>query len=78
MFGLIGFTIFFFSLWFSHIIEMLVFFRIGQGLWRSTYTLSQTLLMRIFPSEKHAQAMGLGQDHRHWTYSWTNFGWFNQ
>ena len=39
---------------------MLVFFRIGQGLCGGPLMpLSQTLLMRIFPQEKHAQAMGL-------------------
>ncbi|KAA5566117.1 MFS transporter, partial [Pseudomonas aeruginosa] len=37
-----------------------VFFRIGQGLCGGPLMpLSQTLLMRIFPQEKHAQAMGL-------------------
>ncbi|MGM7373930.1 MFS transporter, partial [Acinetobacter baumannii] len=41
-------------------LEMLVFFRIGQGLCGGPLMpLSQTLLMRIFPQEKHAQAMGL-------------------
>ena len=39
---------------------MLVFCRIGQGLFGGPIMpLSQTLLMRIFPPEKQSQAMGM-------------------
>ncbi|MEE9901759.1 DHA2 family efflux MFS transporter permease subunit [Acinetobacter haemolyticus] len=60
VFGLIGFTVFSFLCGLATSLEMLVFFRIGQGLCGGPLMpLSQTLLMRIFPPEKHAQAMGL-------------------
>lgn len=60
IFGLIGFTIFSFLCGLANSLGMLVFFRIGQGLCGGPLMpLSQTLLMRIFPQEKHAQAMGL-------------------
>uniref|UniRef100_UPI000AB4FA23 DHA2 family efflux MFS transporter permease subunit n=1 Tax=Acinetobacter baumannii TaxID=470 RepID=UPI000AB4FA23 len=60
IFGLIGFTVFSFLCGLATSLEMLVFFRIGQGLCGGPLMpLSQTLLMRIFPQEKHAQAMGL-------------------
>ena len=58
--GLIGFTVFSFLCGLSTSLEMLVLCRIGQGLSGGPLMpLSQTLLMRIFPQEKHSQAMGL-------------------
>ncbi|GAB3040531.1 DHA2 family efflux MFS transporter permease subunit [Acinetobacter apis] len=57
---LMGFTAFSILCGFSHTLEMLVFCRIGQGLFGGPLMpLSQALLMRIHPPEKHAQAMGL-------------------
>ncbi|MBF7688608.1 DHA2 family efflux MFS transporter permease subunit [Acinetobacter rathckeae] len=57
---LIGFTTFSLLCGLSNSLEMLVFCRIGQGLFGGPLMpLSQTLLMRIHPPEKHAQAMGL-------------------
>ncbi|MEB3768030.1 DHA2 family efflux MFS transporter permease subunit [Acinetobacter sp. MD2] len=58
--SLIGFTIFSLLCGLSTSLEMLVFCRIGQGLFGGPLMpISQALLMRIFPPEKHAQAMGL-------------------
>ena len=77
IFGLIGFTVFSFLCGLATSLEMLVFFRIGQGLCGGPLMpLSQTLLIRIFPQEKHAQAMGL------WAMTTVvgpraNFGWFD-
>ena len=57
---LAGFTIFSILCGLSSSLEMLVVCRIGQGLFGGPLMpLSQTLLMRIHPPEKHAQAMGL-------------------
>lgn len=57
--GLIGFTFFSFLCGLSTSLEMLVFFRIGQGLCGGPLMpLSLILLMRIFPTEKHPQAIG--------------------
>jgi len=57
---LIGFTAFSLLCGLSNSLEMLVFCRIGQGLFGGPLMpISQALLMRIFPPEKHAQAMGL-------------------
>lgn len=56
----IGFTVFSVLCGLSNSLLMLVLCRIGQGLFGGPIMpLSQTLLMRIFPQEKHAQAMGL-------------------
>ncbi|MFT4021105.1 MAG: DHA2 family efflux MFS transporter permease subunit [Acinetobacter sp.] len=57
---LFGFTFFSLMCGLSNSLEMLVFCRIGQGLFGGPLMpISQALLMRIFPQEKHAQAMGL-------------------
>src|SRR5690606_14508255 len=57
---LLGFTIFSILCGISTSLEMLVFFRIGQGLFGGPIMpLSQTLLLRIFPPEKQSQAMGM-------------------
>lgn len=57
---LIGFSVFSVLCGLSTSLEMLVFCRIGQGLFGGPLMpLSQTLLMRIHPPEKHAQAMGI-------------------
>lgn len=58
--GLLGFTIFSILCGLSTSLEMLVFCRIGQGLFGGPIMpLSQMLLMRIFPPEKQSQAMGM-------------------
>lgn len=58
--SLIGFTIFSILCGLSTSLTMLVIFRIGQGLFGGPIMpLSQMLLMRIFPPEKHSQAMGM-------------------
>lgn len=58
--GLFGFTIFSILCGFSTSLEMLVFCRIGQGIFGGPIMpLSQMLLMRIFPPEKQSQAMGM-------------------
>ena len=58
--SLIGFTTFSVLCGLSTSLEMLVFCRIGQGLFGGPIMpLSQTLLMRIFPPEKQSQAMGM-------------------
>lgn len=57
---LVGFTTFSLLCGLSSSLEMLVFCRIGQGLFGGPLMpLSQTLIMRIHPPEKHAQAMGV-------------------
>ncbi|WP_432211347.1 DHA2 family efflux MFS transporter permease subunit [Acinetobacter variabilis] len=57
---LLGFTIFSILCGISTSLEMLVFCRIGQGLFGGPIMpLSQTLLLRIFPPEKQSQAMGM-------------------
>ncbi|TCM67543.1 DHA2 family multidrug resistance protein [Acinetobacter calcoaceticus] len=57
---LIGFTVFSILCGLSNSLAMLVICRIGQGLFGGPIMpLSQTLMMRIFPPEKHAQAMGI-------------------
>ena len=57
---LIGFTLFSILCGLSNSLAMLVICRIGQGLFGGPIMpLSQTLLMRIFPPEKQAQAMGM-------------------
>ncbi|WP_180644489.1 DHA2 family efflux MFS transporter permease subunit [Acinetobacter bereziniae] len=58
--SLIGFTTFSILCGLSNSLAMLVICRIGQGLFGGPIMpLSQTLLMRIFPPEKHSQAMGM-------------------
>ena len=58
--SLLGFTLFSVLCGLSTSLEMLVFCRIGQGLFGGPIMpLSQTLLMRIFPPEKQSQAMGM-------------------
>ena len=58
--SLFGFTLFSILCGLSTSLEMLVFCRIGQGLFGGPIMpLSQTLLMRIFPPEKQSQAMGM-------------------
>ena len=58
--SLIGFTVFSVLCGLSSSLEMLVFCRIGQGLFGGPIMpLSQMLLMRIFPPEKQSQAMGM-------------------
>jgi len=58
--AMIGFGLFSALSGFANTLEMLVFFRIMQGLCGGTLMpLSQTLLMQIFPKEKHAGAKGL-------------------
>ncbi|WP_180108949.1 MULTISPECIES: DHA2 family efflux MFS transporter permease subunit [unclassified Acinetobacter] len=58
--SLFGFTVFSIMCGLSTSLEMLVFCRIGQGLFGGPIMpLSQTLLMRIFPPEKQSQAMGM-------------------
>lgn len=60
IYGMIGFGLFSFLCGVSSSLEMLVLFRIGQGLCGGPLMpLSQTLLMRIFPREQQGQAMGL-------------------
>jgi len=60
IYGMIGFGVFSFLCGVSSSLEMLVLFRIGQGLCGGPLMpLSQTLLMRIFPREQQGQAMGL-------------------
>ena len=57
---LLGFTVFSILCGISTSLEMLVFCRIGQGLFGGPIMpLSQTLLLRIFPPEKQSQAMGM-------------------
>lgn len=59
-YSLIGFTVFSIFCGLSSSLEMLVFCRIGQGLFGGPIMpLSQMLLMRIFPPEKQSQAMGM-------------------
>ncbi|TFI59056.1 DHA2 family efflux MFS transporter permease subunit [Sphingomonas parva] len=58
--GMIGFGIFSFLCGTAPTLEALVAFRIGQGLCGGPLMpLSQTLLLRIAPKEKHAMMMGL-------------------
>ena len=58
--SLLGFTIFSILCGMSTSLEMLVFCRIGQGLFGGPIMpLSQMLLLRIFPPEKQSQAMGM-------------------
>ena len=57
---LLGFTVFSVLCGLSTSLEMLVFCRIGQGLFGGPIMpLSQTLLLQIFPPEKQSQAMGM-------------------
>ncbi|MCI4589518.1 DHA2 family efflux MFS transporter permease subunit [Sphingobium sp. BYY-5] len=59
-FGMIGFGIFSILCGLSVSLTMIVVCRIGQGLCGGPLMpLSQTLMLRIFPREKHGQAMGL-------------------
>ena len=58
--SLIGFTSFSVLCGLSTSLEMLIFCRIGQGLFGGPIMpLSQMLLLRIFPPEKQSQAMGM-------------------
>ena len=58
--GMVGFGLFSFLCGTSPSLGALVAFRIGQGLAGGPIMpISQTLLMRIFPKEKHALAMGI-------------------
>lgn len=59
-FGMAGFGIFSILCGLSSTLTMLVACRVGQGLCGGPLMpLSQTLLLRIFPKEQHAQAMGI-------------------
>jgi DHA2 family multidrug resistance protein len=59
-FGMFGFGVFSFLCGIAPSLGALVAFRIGQGLCGGPLMpLSQTLLLRIFPKEKHAAAMGV-------------------
>jgi DHA2 family multidrug resistance protein len=59
-FGMIGFGVFSILCGLSGSLAMLVACRIGQGLCGGPLMpLSQTLLLRVFPKEKHGAAMGL-------------------
>lgn len=58
--GLLGFTIFSVLCGLSTSLEMLIFNRVGQGLFGGPIMpLSQMLLVRIFSAEKQSQAIGL-------------------
>jgi DHA2 family multidrug resistance protein len=58
--GMIGFGIFSFLCGVAPSLGALVAFRIGQGLAGGPLMpISQTLLLRIFPKDKHAMAMGI-------------------
>ena len=58
--GMVGFALFSFLCGTSENLGMLIAFRIGQGLSGGPIMpISQTLLLRIFPKEKHAMAMGI-------------------
>jgi DHA2 family multidrug resistance protein len=58
--GMIGFGLFSFLCGTATSLGMLVAFRIGQGLSGGPIMpISQTLLLRIFPKDKHAMAMGI-------------------
>lgn len=60
VFGMIGFGVFSTLCGMSGSLTMIVACRIGQGLCGGPLMpLSQTLLLRIFPKERHGQAMGL-------------------
>lgn len=60
VFSMVGFGIFSMLCGMSTSLTMLVACRIGQGLCGGPLMpLSQTLLLRIFPKEQHAQAMGI-------------------
>ncbi|WCT74336.1 DHA2 family efflux MFS transporter permease subunit [Sphingomonas naphthae] len=60
MFALAGFTMFSALCGLATSLGMIVAFRIGQGLCGGPLMpLTQTLLLRIFPKEQHAQAMGV-------------------
>lgn len=88
--SLIGFTLFSVYCGLSNSIEMLVLCRIGQGLFGGPIMpLSQTLMISIFPQEKHVQALGIwatttilgpilgpifgGVISDNWTWSWIFF-----
>ena len=59
VFGLAGFAFFSFLCGLSNSLTMLVLCRVGQGLTGGPLMpLTQTLMVRIFPPEKRAQAMG--------------------
>jgi DHA2 family multidrug resistance protein len=58
--GMIGFTLFSFLCGTAPTLGTLVAFRVGQGLCGGPLMpLTQTLLLRIFPKDKHAMAMGI-------------------
>jgi DHA2 family multidrug resistance protein len=58
--GMIGFGIFSFLCGMAPSLGALIFFRIGQGLAGGPIMpISQTLLLRLFPKDKHAMAMGI-------------------
>lgn len=58
--GMVGFALFSFLCGTSESFGALVAFRIGQGLSGGPIMpISQTLLLRIFPKDKHAMAMGI-------------------
>jgi DHA2 family multidrug resistance protein len=58
--GMVGFGIFSFLCGVAPTLGALVAFRVGQGLSGGPLMpISQTLLLRIFPKEKHAMAMGI-------------------
>lgn len=58
--GMLGFGIFSFLCGTATSLTMLVAFRIGQGICGGPLmALSQTLLLRVFPKDKHAMTMGI-------------------
>jgi MFS transporter, DHA2 family, multidrug resistance protein len=58
--GMVGFALFSFLCGTAESLGALVAFRIGQGLAGGPIMpISQTLLLRIFPKDKHAMAMGI-------------------
>jgi DHA2 family multidrug resistance protein len=60
IFGMIGFTVFSVLCGLSTNLPMLVICRLGQGFCGGPLMpLTQTLLLRIFPKEKHGAAMGM-------------------
>ena len=60
LFSLVGFGIFSVLCGLSTSLSMLVVFRLGQGFCGGPLMpLTQTLMLRIFPKEKHSKAMGM-------------------
>ena len=58
--GMMGFGLFSFLCGTAHSLPALVAFRVGQGICGGPLmALSQTLLLRVFPKDKHAMTMGI-------------------